>query len=513
MTGLKLSGRAALLACAAVTAVTMSGCNRSQTSASAPASLDALPLTQVSTPSVPAPTAASLPYAAPARIARVSAPGDRYAYLDRAYAMSRAYGDAPPDYAVDYQGERPWIWRGSDDSERVVERTPQGLRYFYYEPGADRPYLVQDPEGYSYGYSDGELTTVYGPGGVLEPDDVVDRRAAIAGRYLAWAAALQAASLRQQHQAVEQAHWEERRADIAAQRSAWEAQQSRQDAWAAYHQAHDAEQQAHWADESARRQAEAARYAQNPPGPPAPPPVFGYGSRPQERGPGQDAAAAAAAAASAALLQRQANQAADAAAYRRAAEQSHAAQTAAAQQAAAARDAQAAGIAQAQRQAALAQGRAEADAERRASAARNAQAAATAQAQREAALGQARAAADAQRRAAAGAHAAELQAEANRARQAAIPPRAPAPPREADRGFAVRPQTERVPPAGPRPGPPPAPPRAAAPEPAIHPQAEHGPPAGPRPAPPPPPRPASGEPHDHGHEGPNGERHRPPDPR
>ena len=509
MIGLKPSGRAALLACAAFTAAAMSGCNRSQTTASAPASLDALPLTQVSTPSVPAPTASALPYAAPARIARVSAPGERYAYLDRAYAMSRAYGDAPPDYAVDYHGERPWIWRGADTSERVVERTPQGLRYFYYEPGADRPYLVQDPEGYSYGYSGGELTTVYGPGGVLEPDDVVDRRAEIAGRYLAWAAALQAASQRQQHQAVEQAHWDERRADIAAQRSAWAAEQSRQDAWAAYHQAHDAEQQAHWADESARRQAQATRYAQNQPGPPAPPPAFGYGGRPEGRGAGQDAAAAAAAAASAAVLQRQANQAADAAAYRRAAEQSHAAQAVAAQQAAAARDARAAATAQAQREATLAQGRAEADAERHASAERNAQAAATAQAQRQATLAQARVEADAQRRAAAGAHAAQIQAEANRARQAA------------ERGLAVRPQTERIPPAGSRPEPAPVAPREAAHGPAIHPQAEHGPPAGPHPAAAPAPHPGPGsgpgpgpgEPHDRGHEGPNGEHHRPPDPR
>jgi hypothetical protein len=274
------------------TALALAGCDKTQTSSAAP--LQALPLTTADTPAAaPAPTGAALPAAPAAKVVRVSDPRDRYAYLERAYAASRAYADAPPDYAVDYQGERPWIWRGGDGSERVVERTPAGLRYFYYKPGADQPYLVQDPDGYAYGYGDGQLAAVYGPGGAVLPDYEAERRAEMAGRYLAWASALRAASLNGQRQAVEQARWDERRAQISAEQSAWAADQSRQQAWAAYHDAHQAELDAHWANERAQREAEAARYAQAspPPGPPpmAPPPPVPRqvaGDDPRDFGPG-----------------------------------------------------------------------------------------------------------------------------------------------------------------------------------------------------------------------------------
>ena len=254
----------------------VSACDKGQSAATAPP-LDALPLSTAVTPSTPAPAATRLPSARPAPLGRLARPEDSYAYLDRAYAAADAYADAPPDYTVDYDGERPWIWRASDSSERVVERTPQGLRYYYYQPGASEPYLVQD-EGYTYAYSDGRLVAVYGPGGELEPYDYVQRRAAVAGRYLAWASALYIASQQQQRFAVEQTHWDERRADIAAQRAAWNARQSRDAAWAAYHQAHGAEEQAHWAPEQERRNAEVVRYANAPP--PGPRPVAGYGQGP-----------------------------------------------------------------------------------------------------------------------------------------------------------------------------------------------------------------------------------------
>ena len=33
--------------------------------------------------------------------------------------LGDAFGDSPPDYAVDYQGERPWVWRsGSGANSR-----------------------------------------------------------------------------------------------------------------------------------------------------------------------------------------------------------------------------------------------------------------------------------------------------------------------------------------------------------------------------------------------------------
>ena len=241
----------------------LAACGKGQSASTAPP-LDALPLTTALAPSAPAPSTARLPSAPPARLARLAQPQDSYAYLDRAYAAANAYSDAPPDYTVNYDGERPWIWRASDNSERVVERTSEGLRYYYYEPGAGVPYLVQDGS-YTYAYSDGMLVAIYGPGGEQEPYEYLQRRTDVAGRYLAWGATLYAASRSQQRFAAEQAHWDERRADIAATRAAWSAEQSRDDAWAAYHQAHAAEEQTHWAIEQERRNAEVVRYASTPP--------------------------------------------------------------------------------------------------------------------------------------------------------------------------------------------------------------------------------------------------------
>ena len=42
--------------------------------------------------------AAQLAPAAPARVGRLADPRQGYAFADRAYAMGRAFGEAPPDY-------------------------------------------------------------------------------------------------------------------------------------------------------------------------------------------------------------------------------------------------------------------------------------------------------------------------------------------------------------------------------------------------------------------------------
>ena len=483
----KLGGGASplVLACAA-TALLAAGCNRTgQTAATtAPATappLDALPLTSNTTgPAEPAPPRPRRP-AAPVRIGRLAHPQEGYAYLDRAYSASSGYADAPPDYAVDYNGERPWIWRGGDNSERVVERTPEGLRYYYYEPGASQPYLVQDPD-YGYGYSDGQLVAVYGPGGQLEPYEYQQRYADRAGRYLAWGAGLYAASVHQQRFAVEQDGWRRQQAYIAGQRNAWAQQQNRYPAWNDYHQAHAQEEQAHWAPERDRRQAEIVRYnsvyqnntyqssnyqgsnypnnnyQNNYRGPSQAAAVQGQyrqagqpygqpGGYPREGAPqngyGYDPNAARASAAQAEANRRAGfdQRAAEVQAQRQGAEQAHAAQVQAIQ----AQQSQAR-AAEAQRQAALQQGRAVEQAQRQAAEqahAAQAQAlrsqqmqARAAEGQRMAALQQARAQQEAQRQAAAQAHlaqanAAHAQAEAQHA--AAAHPGGP-PPHEGPHG-------------------------------------------------------------------------------
>ncbi len=89
-----------------------------------------------------------MPPAPAASVGRLANASDRYAFADRAYAMTSAFGDAPPDYTFNYgNGQRPWVWRGDDQSMRVAEALPGGgYRYYYYEPRSRTPCLVRDPD-------------------------------------------------------------------------------------------------------------------------------------------------------------------------------------------------------------------------------------------------------------------------------------------------------------------------------------------------------------------------------
>ena len=229
---------------------------------------------------VSAPSVAALPAAPRPRIARVASAPDNYAYVDRAYAMSNAIGEAPPDYGFDYQGIHPWVWHSGNGSVRLVEPVDGGNRYYYFQSGASEPYLVSDPN-YSYGYSSGQLVTVYDSEGRLLPPDLIDRRADDAGRYLARAVALYEASIQSERRSVNAANWAARRAELDAERAHWEAQQSQQEAWRAYHAEHDAEEQSYWQSERARRDQSTRAFndwsGRNFNGPPPPAPYSGQG--------------------------------------------------------------------------------------------------------------------------------------------------------------------------------------------------------------------------------------------
>jgi len=253
----------ALGACLAAGALT--GCNPNSQAQSAPAPAAALPLEMTATAPTaiaPAPSVNALPPAPPVRVGRLANPDDTYAYADEADSENEAFGDAPPDYAVDYDGTRPWIWRGDDQSERVVEPLPGGgYRYYYYRPGAQYPYLVRDP-GYTYGYDSGVLVVVYDRYGHALPPEQVQERVDPASRILARAAALYLATQQMQHQSVVAANWQARQDRIAADNAAWRQAQASQSDWAAYHAAHAPQEQAQWDQEHFRREAEAARFAQ-----------------------------------------------------------------------------------------------------------------------------------------------------------------------------------------------------------------------------------------------------------
>jgi len=226
-------------------------------SSSAMAALD-MPLTAgPETPVAPAPSASALPRAsAPVRVVRVTRPEDSYAYVDRAYAMSDAFGDAPPDYGYDYGPTHLWAWRAHDDSVRLVEPIDGGDRYYYYRPGRSAPYLVRDYDN-SYGYDDdGDLVVVYDRSG--RPLPYTDRYADRAARELARARDVYAAALNSERHEVRAANWAARRSQIDAARADWAAQAARQSEWRAYRDAHAAETAAYWRGEQDQR----ARQAQ-----------------------------------------------------------------------------------------------------------------------------------------------------------------------------------------------------------------------------------------------------------
>ena len=251
----------------ALAGLTLSACQPSSPQAaasSAPAPLSAIPLaTSGAPPIAPAPLASALPPAAPASVGRLANSGDRYAFADRAYAMNSAFGDAPPDYTFNYGGgERPWVWRGDDQSTRVAEPLPGGgFRYYFYEPGSQTPYLVRDPD-HSYAYDNGALVVVYDRRGQAISDDQLGRQAEMAGRFLARAQAIYAASQREQREAVAEANWAARRSQIDAERAQWQADQEADQEWQAYHAAHQQEEQSQWDAERYRREAQAARFAE-----------------------------------------------------------------------------------------------------------------------------------------------------------------------------------------------------------------------------------------------------------
>ncbi len=250
---LKLLSRASALSLA--TALVLSGCNNPSQTAMMPASASEEALAAVDTPVAPA--AEALPPAPKPKVVYVSRPADRYAYVDDAYAMNDAFGDAPPDYSFAYDGGRPLAWLAADNALRLVEPIAGGERYYYYRPGATEPYLVRDND-YAYAYSGGRLVTVYDSRGRALAEADAERRADYAGRYLARAQALAAAARRDRRERVTDAAWAVQQPRIDRGRDAWVQQQRSDSDWRAWHDAHAPQVQARWHGESVRRSEQAA---------------------------------------------------------------------------------------------------------------------------------------------------------------------------------------------------------------------------------------------------------------
>jgi hypothetical protein len=232
------------------------------TVAEAGAPAGAIPPTDAAPPA-PLPTApagAALPPAPPAPVAPPPQAQEQYSYVSQAASMGAAFADSPPDYAVDYQDSRPWIWRAGNGTYRVAEAVPGGMRYYYYAAGQTTPFFIQDPQ-YAYAFTGGGLTIVYDAHGHPLPPGTAASQAAMAGRYLARAKALYQAAAHEQHQAVYLANWRAKQSLVLAQQQQWQVQQQKDAAWRAWNQAHADQQQATWSREQALREAYAAKLA------------------------------------------------------------------------------------------------------------------------------------------------------------------------------------------------------------------------------------------------------------
>ena len=235
--------RLKILGSGALAALALAACNQQPSADTSASSQPLAPPSPAET--APAPAASALP-AAPAAPVRYAPPARRYQQLNDAYAMSQTYADAPPDYAFDYGGDAPEAWGSRDGVVRVGERTPGGWRYYYYQPGADTPYLVRDPE-YAYGFEGGQLVVVYDVRGRALSQEYADRQAWLAGRYLARARDLWRAARDRQRMDVEAQVWREQQAEQERQRQYWEQTRAADQDWRAYHDQHEAEARDHWA--------------------------------------------------------------------------------------------------------------------------------------------------------------------------------------------------------------------------------------------------------------------------
>ena len=264
-TSFSTASRLAMTACLlslTLTACQKSGPNGASTDTGQPTTappIAALPLATAA-PTAPiayAPAATALPSGATHIRLSLRHDRERYGYTDRAYAVSSAFGDTPPDYTVDYEGTRPWVWRSDDGGYRVVEQLPDGQRTYYYARGADTPFYITDPYG-GYAYDNGALVGIYGPDGRPLPDAYAQRWADKAARYYDRSQAIYHAAQYGQRQAAYADDWRARRDRLAQQQQRWDAARSHDADWQSWHDQHSQDEDRVWHGEQDRRAAYAA---------------------------------------------------------------------------------------------------------------------------------------------------------------------------------------------------------------------------------------------------------------
>lgn len=105
-------------------------------------------------------------YAPPPAVGEFGQDAADYAWIDRADALWDAIGQAPPDFTLaSGDGDDQWVWVTADGYSVITEPVGRdGVRGYYFEPGATLPFLVRDVDT-SYGFTGDRLAVVYGRDG------------------------------------------------------------------------------------------------------------------------------------------------------------------------------------------------------------------------------------------------------------------------------------------------------------------------------------------------------------
>lgn len=178
-----------------------------------------------------------------------------YGLLALAVSLAAMLGDSPPDYGYSYDGVSPWAWQTGDGYYRYAEPIDDGYRYYYYEPGGHRPFLVSDPY-YSYGYRDDRLVAIYDRGGRRVDARRAELQLRAAKAYYARADRLYEAAQRDRY-GVPAPLWARQRGTIAAERDRWYREQAERPAWQRWETRNQPKLYRQWSNEAlVRRDAE-----------------------------------------------------------------------------------------------------------------------------------------------------------------------------------------------------------------------------------------------------------------
>uniref|UniRef100_UPI000B0A5073 hypothetical protein n=1 Tax=Sphingomonas sp. CCH9-H8 TaxID=1768772 RepID=UPI000B0A5073 len=178
--------------------------------------------------------AAALGYTAPSPAAQAGwrAQSGDYYWIDTADGLLEAIGDAPPDFTFRYRGDDAWGWE-LQTGHLVLGETDRdgGMLYYYFEPEADAPFLVQEA-GRSFAYQRQRLVVVYNSdGAALSPrdSDLWDDRAG--DLYERGIALREAADGTDQWDAVDAGWWAGQVATVIEWRLRWESGRVRHPGW------------------------------------------------------------------------------------------------------------------------------------------------------------------------------------------------------------------------------------------------------------------------------------------